>query len=317
MHRHYSSPGLIAKVFLLACMIFLAPTISLAKNKELLVVTNNNQPLHQRFIALLKKSLTASSTNNIHLKVISLDTWQTQLTNQYQLTLALGNKVMFKLSQHQFSGDVLFSLIPSTTYRKIMASSNTCQHNNCSAIYIDQPVQRTLTLTKLALPNAKTIGLLRSQHSGLDQIKISALAAKYNLSIKQQDIPDRNNLVFGLKKVLHNSDALLSLPDPNIYTRHTVQNILLTAYQYRKPVIGYSHAFVRAGALFAVYSSLPQLAKQTAEEINDFFSRNKLIQPQFPHYFSVSVNQMVANSLDIKIDSPLSLQKKLEATTNE
>ena len=138
------------------------------------------------------------------------------------------------------------------------------------------------------------------------------------MAVHLQQVTDKDNLVFGLTNVLQQSDALLSLPNPEIYSRHTVQNILLTAYHYRKPVIGYSHAFVKAGALFAVYSTLPQLARQAAETIDRFFNKNTgLPAPEHPRYFSVSVNRMVAKSLGIKIEDESILQKKLEATTHE
>ena len=156
-----------------------------------------------------------------------------------------------------------------------MTVTDNCRPNLCGAIYIDQPLDRILRLTRLALPELRTIGVLRSRSSNTNQQSLKTLATRNGMAVHLQQVTDKDNLVFGLTNVLQQSDALLSLPNPEIYSRHTVQNILLTAYHYRKPVIGYSHAFVKAGALFAVYSTLPQLARQAAETIDRFFNKTK------------------------------------------
>jgi len=304
--------------FLIICLLTITPRLLLAGENELLAVINEHQPLHQKFIAQLKSDLKQLGAENVHIKVIALNDWQPDIMKQFPLTLMLGNRATLKLSQEKFTNPVLFSLVPSETYREIMTSTALCQTSRCGVIFIDQPLNRVLTLTRLAMPELETIGILHD-HAATERLSaLTSLATKHHFTIERQQISDNDNLIYSLSRVLQKSDVLLSLPDPDIYTRHTVQNILLTAYHYRKPVIGYSHNFVKAGALFAVYSSLPELSRQAAETIDGFFNKHAgLPAIQYPRYFSVSVNRMVAKSLGIKIDDEITLLKKLKAATHE
>ena len=70
-----------------------------------------------------------------------------------------------------------------------------------------------------------------------------------------------------LTKVLASADVILAMPDPMIFNNGTIHNILLAAYREERPLIGFSPAYVRAGALAAVYSTPQQIAHQIAETI--------------------------------------------------
>ena len=96
---------------------------------------------------------------------------------------------------------------------------------------------------------------------------------------------------------------LLTLPDPVVLNSKTVQSVLLTAYMRKIPVVSYSPAYVRAGALMAVNSSPAELGRHVAEKLVDLDSRNywNLDKPEYPKYFSVALNERVARSLGIVI----------------
>jgi len=176
-----------------------------------------------------------------------------------------------------------------------------------------------MKLTRLALPDTRTIGLLTSKQSRQVIDKIDSISKKNSLALVHRQITDPQELVITLSDILQNSDLLLTLPDPGIYNSRTAQNILLTAYRYRKPVIGYSRSFVKAGALLGIYSSPSQLARQTAEMITVIANANlkELPETEYPKYYTVSVNYMVAKSLGLGIASESKLKNALEASENE
>lgn len=305
-----------ASFFILICSF--SQTAS-ASDNQLVIVTDNQRSLHHQFITQLKNHLTAQNTDNITIRIVSSNDWNPQISNQSELTLVLGSNAALKIRQHKLAHPVLFNLIPSITYQQVIRTAESCSSEQCSAIFIDQPLTRTVALMHIALPQVKTAGLLISRKSTTDLKELSAIAEKQDIRIQYQQTDNPDNLIFKLTDILKKSDALLSIPDPGIYRRHTVQNILLTTYRHRKPMIGYSRAFVKAGALFAVYSSPTQLSQQTADVIAQFFSgtEHKLPAPQYPRYFSVSVNRMVAKSLGIDMQSEKILKEQLEAINNE
>jgi len=125
-------------------------------------------------------------------------------------------------------------------------------------------------------------------------------------------IQHEDDLTSSLKPLLETSSALLAVPDPLVHQRGTAQTLLLTSYRYQKPVIGYSQAYVTAGALAAVYSSPENIARQAAEITRNYPDRQSTLpSPQPPRYFSVGINRQVARSLNIDIQDSESLTKDL------
>lgn len=99
------------------------------------------------------------------------------------------------------------------------------------------------------------------------------------------------------------TDVLLALPDNAVFNAENIRNILLSTYRHKQAVIGFSSDMVRAGALASTYSSIEDINVQVAETVGHFVATGALPAPQFPHYFRTVVNEGVARSLDIDVDS--------------
>jgi ABC-type uncharacterized transport system substrate-binding protein len=122
--------------------------------------------------------------------------------------------------------------------------------------------------------------------------------------------PDRD-LVDALDSVLEESEVLLVLPDTDVYNAGTIRNILLTSYRKQIPLIGLSQAYVKAGALCAIYSTPAQIAAQAAEAVRQFSVSAKLPPSQYPREFEVSVNLQVARSLDLPVKDADRLREEI------
>ena len=164
------------------------------------------------------------------------------------------------------------------------------------------------------MPYIKNLGLLIGPSSVLEMENIRETGEDAQFNILQQSIQKEADLIPQLTTLLEISDALMAIPDALVYTRETVQPILLTSYRYQKPVFGFSQTYVKAGALAAVYSTSKQMAKQAAEiAIKSQQTPGVLPPPQAPKYFSVAVNYQVARSLNIQISDENSIHKKMLA----
>ena len=93
-----------------------------------------------------------------------------------------------------------------------------------------------------------------------------------------------------------------ALPDPTVYHAATLQNILLTTYRARVPLVAFSAAYVRAGAVLAVYSTPAQVARRAAEMVKSWQAGRGLPPPQMPREFAVAANAKVAASLGLMLD---------------
>ena len=102
------------------------------------------------------------------------------------------------------------------------------------------------------------------------------------------------------------------MPDATVYNNRTISNILLTAYHQRSPVVGFSPAYVKAGALLALYSTPAQVGQQAGEAARLGLATGSLPPPAAPRHFRISTNPYVARSLGIQLEDPAVLHERLE-----
>lgn len=204
---------------------------------------------------------------------------------------------------------VIGVLIPQPAFEKIRSAPGA---ENVSAIFLDQPLPRQMQLLRKLLPAADSVGILLGPTSARSEGQLTKAAKDAGLKPVTAHVENENELTPTLKQLLENSDALLAVPDPLIHSRDTAQTVLLTSYRHQKPVIGFSQAYVSAGALAAVYSSPAHIARQTAEIIGNYPDRQlALPPPQPPRYFSAGINRQVARSLGIAAPDAESLTQHL------
>jgi len=189
-----------------------------------------------------------------------------------------------------------------------------------SAIYLDQPVERRFELIQQILPQARRIGMILGPETLAYASEFRAAAERRRLELRVGQVVDEAQLIKTLDQVLKESDVMLGVIDPLVFNRASARNVLLTAYRWRVPLFGVSPAYVRAGALAAVYSTPAQIARQLAETIEGFRSRgpgSRLPPPQHAKYFSVAVNYQVAESMGIHVEDEDSLQRRLSNRGSE
>ena len=264
------------------------------------------------FVEAFRLELMNAKSTNLRVKVIDLsETEKLVVAENSELVIALGVKALEASSKLKLTTPVLGVFTPLPTFNGLLASSKRVL-GNFSAIVLDQPYSRRFSLIKTVLPEAKNLGVLLgpSSSSDLDDIRELGEGAQFN--ILQESIHQQADLIPHLITLLETSDALMAIPDSLVYTRETVQPILLTSYRHQKPVFGFSQSYVRAGALAAVYSTSKQLARQAAEiSIKSQQLSSILPPPQAPKYFSVALNYQVARSLNIQIADENSINKKM------
>jgi ABC-type uncharacterized transport system substrate-binding protein len=221
-----------------------------------------------------------------------------QNTN-WNLIVTIGSSAARQINSYQIASPILYTLIPSHSYPDIRKNSTS---SNQSAIYIDQPIERQLQLITSAMPGKNKIGVLLGGYSGISKTRLQRIMLRMGLQPVIINIGD-NDLGPTLENIYSQSDALLAQPDPSIYNKKTIMQVLLSSYRHNVPVFGYSAAFARSGATASIYSSPADIGKHIGEEIDNYLSSNNkpLPPPAFPRYFSVNTNRSVIRSLNIEI----------------
>ena len=192
---------------------------------------------------------------------------------------------------------LLAAMIPSNVY----ADLQELRHSQISAIYLDQPWGRQVELLRAVMPQRKRIGVLYS--GSQDMSVLRSELDRYHATLIARHLGSKDTLSADLDELLANSDVLLAVPDSEIYNANSIRNILLSSYRRGIPLVGFSEAYVRAGALCAIFSTPEQLALQAASAVAAFAKSGKLPDAQFPTKYSIAVNQQVARTLGLILQS--------------
>ncbi len=307
----YKVHGFIRLVSLAIVLGLLMPNFAQAYSGISIVMSAPTEA-NQEFVEAFKLELMNAKSTNLRVKVIDLSQEQKLVVAENsELVIALGVKALGASSKLKLTTPVLGVFIPLPTFNSQLAKSKR-ELGNFSAIVLDQPYARRFSLIKAVMPDVKNLGMLVGPDSRLEMEDIRVAGEDAQFNILQENVQQEAELLSRLITLLQNSDALIALPDALVYTRETVQPILLTSYRYQKPVFGYSQSYVKAGALAAVYSTSKQLAKQAAEiAIKSQQAPGMLPPPQAPRYFSVAINYQVARSLNIQIPDESAINKKM------
>ena len=285
---------------------------------EVLVVTSGSTDVYQEVIDSFDQALRSSCRNcgNDAYVAISMDQvndseLRKRIAGDWQLIVTIGHQASSRLASLNPAVPILHTLIPHETYRQLPKATRS---PSVSAIFIDQPIKRRLLLLKIAMPDRTKVGVLISRSSHDAEEVIARKAKQYGLQPIFETLENEDQLGSVLNKLLDRSDVLLAIPDPFIFNRNTVRNILLSSYHHQIPVIGFSAAYVKAGAIIAVFSTPEEIGRQTGEEVAGYLNgnRNRLPPPSYPKYFSVMCNQRVSNSLQIKLPTVKQLEEILQ-----
>lgn len=232
------------------------------------------------------------------------------------IIVAVGVRAAQEMLAQNLTTPILATLIPRQAFEKIARQRD---YRQFSAVYLDQPLARQMELIRLALPDRTRIGVVLGPESqdALKALQFAAKEAKFGLVAEK--IGAAEELLPALQRVLADSDVLLALPDPLVFNKGTVQSLLLTTYRYQDPVIGFSQAYVKAGALVSVYTTPEQAGRQAGEMVLHVLSGKAWVlpPPAYPKYFSVSLNYQVARSLAINVSDEMALAEKLKRSVEQ
>lgn len=293
-------------ILLLAGTILLPATLAQAQTLKLSLVMSDSTVPYRQFSAALSQALAASKAD-----VVLIES-QPGKESGADLVVAVGIKAL-ELAVAQSDTPVLGVMVPRLGYEALRERQSAQKRlTEISAIYLDQPWARQLNFIQAALPGYNTVGLLYSP-----DIPILLPRLPAGMSLNARTVSSARTLFATLENILDSSDVLLVVPDGKIYSSNNVRNILLTSYRYKVPLIGISQAYVNAGALGAVFSTPEQLAEQAGKVIVSFATTRRLPEPQYSISYSIALNQQVARSLGITLDTPQAIRERMDKAAEE
>ena len=218
--------------------------------------------------------------------------------------VALGTEAATALAQVQHKVPVLNALLPRSSFERVLRASGRRASVRFNLLQLDQPVPRQLALIRLALPKARRLGVLWGPDSLPKAPVLRSLASSQGLALQEARLDEGTSLFAALQSVLDSSDVLLAFADPLVFNSSSIQNILMTTIRAQVPLVAFSPAYVRAGALLAVYSTPTQVGTQSARWVLGVLANQALPeQPLEPDDFEIGVNAQVASALGLSLDA--------------
>lgn len=217
--------------------------------------------------------------------------------------VTLGSQAAQAVLSSSKNTPVLSALIPQRSFEKIVRANRGKGSGQLSAIYLDQPLQRQLALLQLALPLVRQIGVLTGPDSSDRLAELSALTHARGWDLRHARVTGAEALYPALRDTLDGSDVLLALADPLVFNNASIRNILLSSFRAKVPMLAFSPAYARAGAVMSLYTTPSQVGAQAAREVQTLLRLGHFAERvQYPDDFEVAVNHNVARSLGLALD---------------
>lgn len=224
------------------------------------------------------------------------------------LIVAVGAEALRQTLKRQTGVPVIATLLPRAAYEKAVAELRP-PPGRLTVIWLDQPPPRQASFLRHLLPGQKRLAMLFSNDTRHTLPQFRRAFADAGMTLDSEDSDGESNLLPALNTLLSKAGVLLAHPDGTIYRRENIKPILVTAFRYQRPVVGYSAAFASAGGLAALYSTPAQIARQTAGAI--IANGTTLPPPAGPALFAVSINHSVAQSLGLNVPDETAIRQAM------
>ncbi|MCG2575956.1 hypothetical protein LZ012_02980 [Dechloromonas sp. XY25] len=287
-------------------LFFLLSLVTPAWGGGLALILSESGGAYGEFAGTLEETLSGSSWNIVS---TTLADAPPSVPAPSDLVVAVGSEALRKALSRVDSPPIIATLIPRQSYERILGEYR--RPSRITAIYLDQPAARQAAFFRQLFPDQKRFGLLASPETRGQLGPYRQAFSNAGLVLDIEDADTDKALLPALNAVLDRSAALLALPDNTIYRRNNIKAILITAFRHQRPIIGYSAAFVTAGALAALHTTPPQIARQTADLI--ISNGTNLPPPSGPHLFAIAINPNVAQALGLKIPDEAAIRRALLA----
>jgi ABC-type uncharacterized transport system substrate-binding protein len=156
-------------------------------------------------------------------------------------------------------------------------------------------------------PNIKRLGVLYSPGRNVDAVSRFKGLRDQGEAIALIEVPSIDKLEDAIQTLAGQSDALLMLTDPVIYSPQTAPQLILKTLQRGLPIFAVSPAFVKAGAMAGVYTDPEQNGCTAAVVAGRVAAGDKAASRsyQLSSEYRSSANPVVAKRLNMDLPAAL------------
>ena len=228
------------------------------------------------------------------------------------LVVTVGTSALKYMAKNHPDATVLAVFVTSYSYQALMAEAALQQHR-FFGLYIDQPLERYLHLTRLVRPKANSLSITGLKAADTIADITEPPSSNCNFELEEVEMTADSNPIRVLDSYYARSDAFLVFPQANALDRNSAKWILYLASRHRKPVIAFSEKYVVGGALASVFAAPSDIAKETREILAKWQKTGipEVAWGKTGNIFTVKTNPRIARFLKLKIASESQLTQSL------
>jgi len=302
----------------LVCVLILLWSLPVVAARSLLLVSDSDNSVHQAIVDHLRTALDGEVEGGAEVSVERLATQQLSEGIPANFTpgliVTIGTKAAAEVDGRANGVPVLNVFLPQAAHRQLAASGG----HGAAAIVLDQPIRRQLAVARALLPEARSAGLLQGQDMAGEMLSLTQGAVDFGLDLHITRLEDSEDPAAAIEEVLRVNDVVIATFDPKVYTPATAKWLLYLAFQQQRPIVGFSYALLKAGAVAAVFSTPEQIARHAADAIADWLRSG--VPPSgtaYPRYYHIGLNAPVAKRLGVSTPSEPDLERQVHTLLGE
>ena len=284
-------------------VLLIAPV--LAEARPIVLIADEQVIYHKQFVESFNRHLTPAEQSGLVVldsHHASLNAHSAIILDRDSIVVTVGSAAAEQVMPMDSRARMLHAMLTDQDYQALEERYNGDMRQH-SVLYIEQPLGRYLHLINSVFPEGTRITSLFGPLAEQNRIELGRQARLQGVSLREVVLGSEQDLASVLNDILPQTQVLLTLPDPEVINSKTAKTLIYGAFRHHVPLVGYSQAIVKAGALMAVYSTPEELGRQAAELVSASLSSRQRPIPRYswPRYYSVSVNFQVARSIDITL----------------
>ncbi|MCK9467828.1 MAG: hypothetical protein M0Q49_00315 [Porticoccaceae bacterium] len=299
---------------------------ALASTDMSIVLSDDSEHYHQ--VAQAFRQAVASRHPRLTMRLLRSAQLESTTLPATHLLVTIGTEAAVNALTHFSSNPRLNLFITSSTWRDLTAGASTPYQQ--AAILVDQPLERFIHLALLIKPDSRILATAFGDHSSRQRELFAALARQHKLSVADTLLHTRDNPITALTPLFSDADVFIAVPDRGLFNQSVARWALFLGYRHKVPVIGFSRAYAKAGALVSLQSDPFDIGRQGAAWLDRYLAWQKvqptnqeLFEPAKqseqerlwrafpPRDFSVALNPSVARALGITVGSEDWLHQQL------
>ena len=196
-----------------------------------------------------------------------------------------------------------FPLLPSVFSMVLDPSAALSKGPDAVGVVLDIPYEQVWKRLRMLAPQVSRIGILYTDESEALIKKIAGELAGSDLMLIRLRIDSPEHIQERLEEIFRLSDALIAIPDMNIYNNILAPRIMFEAIRHGKPFVGLSKNFTMSGALFSLDCDYTDIGRQAADlGLEIMYGGIRGPKIQYPRKFSAYLNLHTARLIGLSPD---------------